>query len=67
MRPAGFPWRRCMQIGFAQLRLAPDAFWAMTPRELLAASRLGDPPLRRADFDRLAKRFSDQPEEPHDP
>jgi uncharacterized phage protein (TIGR02216 family) len=28
-----------MAFGFGVLRLAPDAFWAMSPRELAAAAR----------------------------
>lgn len=27
-----------MAFGFGELRLAPEAFWAMTPRELAAAA-----------------------------
>lgn len=33
----GFPWRRLMGLGMGALGLAPAAFWAMTPRELMAA------------------------------
>ena len=32
-----FPWAQAMRFGFGVLRLAPAAFWAMTPRELAAA------------------------------
>jgi uncharacterized phage protein (TIGR02216 family) len=42
-----------MAFGFGRLRLSPDAFWRMTPREIAAAWRLlhGD----RADApDRMA-------------
>lgn len=35
--PAPFPWREAMAFGLGALRLSPDAFWAMTPRELAAA------------------------------
>lgn len=31
-----------MYFGFGVLHLAPTAFWAMTPRELLAAAGRGD-------------------------
>lgn len=31
-----------MAAGFGLLRLSPDAFWAMTPREFAAAMRLYD-------------------------
>lgn len=36
---APFPWDEAMAFGFGVLRLCPQAFWAMTPRELAAASR----------------------------
>jgi len=32
-----FPWQAAMQVGLGVLRLPPDAFWRMTPRELAAA------------------------------
>jgi uncharacterized phage protein (TIGR02216 family) len=32
-----FPWDTAMQVGLGVLRLSPDAFWRMTPRELAAA------------------------------
>ncbi|KKB82735.1 hypothetical protein VW29_15675 [Devosia limi DSM 17137] len=34
-----FPWEAAMRFGFGVLRLAPAAFWALTPRELAAAFR----------------------------
>jgi uncharacterized phage protein (TIGR02216 family) len=52
-------------IGFAlgTLRLAPDAFWKMTPRELAlaieAVSGCGGAPLDRAGFAALIKRYPD--------
>lgn len=36
-RPRPFPWRQAMAAGLGVLRLAPEQFWAMTPRELQAA------------------------------
>jgi uncharacterized phage protein (TIGR02216 family) len=33
-----FPWADVMALGLGQLRLAPDAFWSMTLRELMAAA-----------------------------
>ena len=30
-------WPHLMRLGLGVLRLTPDAFWAMTPNELLAA------------------------------
>ncbi|KKB80518.1 hypothetical protein VW35_04090 [Devosia soli] len=35
MRP--FPWKEAMGFGLGVLRLPPDAFWRMSPRELAAA------------------------------
>lgn len=52
-----------MGFGFGMLRLAPDAFWRMTPRELAAAMEAvfgpSDAPLDRAGFDALRTRFPD--------
>nr|WP_312968876.1 rcc01693 family protein [Brucella intermedia] len=35
--PRPFPWDEAMRAGFGLLRLSPQAFWSMTPRELNAA------------------------------
>ncbi|MDJ1159025.1 phage tail assembly chaperone [Chelatococcus sp. SYSU_G07232] len=35
--PRPFPWREVMAFGLGVLRLGPDAFWRLTPRELAAA------------------------------
>ncbi len=55
-----------MGFGLGVLRLSPDAFWAMTPRELAAAMEavLGPqaPALDRAGFDELRARFPDRAE-----
>ena len=64
MNPARpFPWREAMGFAFAVLRLPPEAFWAMTPRELAAAIRFAGggqvTPPRRGDFDRLMAAFPD--------
>jgi uncharacterized phage protein (TIGR02216 family) len=52
-----------MGFGFGVLRLAPDAFWRMTPRELAAAMEVvlgpSDTPLDRAGFAALRTRFPD--------
>jgi uncharacterized phage protein (TIGR02216 family) len=54
-----------MGFGFGVLRLAPDAFWRMTPRELAQAIRAvrgpSVAPLARADLDDLLARFPDTP------
>ncbi len=61
-----FPWRRAMAIGLGLLRLPPEAFWAMTPRELAAALEGlagtvhgGDGPPTRADLEALMRGFPD--------
>ncbi|QTL05766.1 phage tail assembly chaperone [Aquabacter sp. L1I39] len=51
-----------MAAGLGLLRLAPDAFWRMTPRELAAA--MGPfvpaaPALDRAGLEDLLRRFPD--------
>jgi uncharacterized phage protein (TIGR02216 family) len=33
-----FPWRAVMAFGLGRLRWPPEAFWAATPLEILAAS-----------------------------
>lgn len=57
-----FPWEETIGFGLGILRLSPQAFWAMTPRELALAIRAvsgGTAPLRRDDFERLMQRFPD--------
>ncbi|MFD1252739.1 MULTISPECIES: rcc01693 family protein [Devosia] len=58
-----FPWTDAMRFGLGVLRLPPDAFWRMTPRELAAAwgAVVGDrgAPLGRADLDQMMERFPD--------
>jgi uncharacterized phage protein (TIGR02216 family) len=70
--PAPFPWRRAMAVGFGALRLSPESFWRMTPRELAAAieGALGDmsndasASLARDAFEALRARFPDRPAAP---
>jgi uncharacterized phage protein (TIGR02216 family) len=54
-----------MGFGLGILRLSPDAFWRMTPRELAAAMEAvlgpGAAPLDRASFAALHARFPDAP------
>jgi len=60
-----FPWPQALAIGLGVLRLSPEQFWKMTPRELAAALRglYGDAmPLDRATFDALRERFPDRSE-----
>ncbi len=65
MTSAPFPWKRAMSFGLGTLRLAPDAFWRMTPRELAAAIDAVAGPqesaLDRAAFAALRARFPDAP------
>lgn len=58
-----FPWAETMAFGLGVLRLAPQTFWAMTPRELAAAhsgakGRIGGAPDRAA-LDGLMRLFPD--------
>lgn len=46
---APFPWGEAMRFGLARLRLPPEQFWRMTPRELAVmagAGRTSDAPAR---------------------
>jgi len=55
-----------MHVGLGLLRLSPHDFWAMTPREFLAATgldRAGGGVLQRADLIGLMARFPDKKEE----
>jgi uncharacterized phage protein (TIGR02216 family) len=60
-----------MAFGFGVLRLAPEQFWRMTPRELASAVRglFGEPegPFDRAAFDNLLRRYPDQAAKPPSP
>ena len=57
-----------MGFGFGILKLSPDAFWRMTPRELAAAIGAVAPPpaapLGRVAFDALMRRFPDPHPDP---
>jgi len=58
-----FPWEEAIGFGLGVLRLSPEAFWRMTPRELAFAIRAlrggMSEPLSRASFDELMRRFPD--------
>ncbi|WP_421930112.1 rcc01693 family protein [Nitratireductor rhodophyticola] len=62
-RARPFPWSEVMGFAFGVLRLSPDGFWSMTPRELNCAleavcgSAVGVP--ARNDLDQLMERFPD--------
>jgi uncharacterized phage protein (TIGR02216 family) len=72
MKPvlAQFPWQGAMGFGLGVLRLSPDAFWRMTPRELAAAIvAVRGPiavPLARADLEGLMQKFPDRATEAAD-
>jgi uncharacterized phage protein (TIGR02216 family) len=59
-----FDWQGLMRVGLGRLRLAPDAFWAMSPAEFSAASGAASgaaaAPLGRAGLAALMARFPDQ-------
>lgn len=63
MTPAPFAWREAIGFGLGILRLSPDAFWRMTPRELAFAIEAvrgrGSAPIERSAFDALMQRFPD--------
>jgi uncharacterized phage protein (TIGR02216 family) len=58
-----FPWPRMIGFGLGILRLSPEAFWTMTPRELahaIDAVRGPAPaPLARGELAALMTRFPD--------
>lgn len=68
-RPASakpFPWADVMSIGFGLLRLSPQVFWQITPREFERAASAMRPyrtePPTRADLRRLMHAFPDAKE-----
>lgn len=54
-----------MAVGFGLLRLAPQAFWAMTPiefeRAMSVLPQAGSTPPARADLTALMRAFPDLP------
>ncbi len=63
MKPEPFPWEQAIGFGLGILRLSPDAFWRMTPRELAhalnAVSGPSAQPMDRTAFCDLMQRFPD--------
>jgi len=61
--PHAFPWREAIGFGLGTLRLPPDAFWRMTPRELAYAIAAVNgtlaPATTRASLTALMRRFPD--------
>ena len=62
MKP--FAWADVIGFGLGVLRLSPDAFWRMTPRELSyaigARCTPAAAPIGRAEFDELMRAFPDR-------
>ena len=59
-----FPWKDAIGFGLGVLKLPPESFWRMTPRELAAAihavrGRAGAA-LPREGLDDLMRRFPDE-------
>jgi uncharacterized phage protein (TIGR02216 family) len=64
VKAAPFPWEQAIGFGLGILRLSPDVFWRMTPRELAyaieAVAGTRPRPMDRDRFTDLMKRFPDQ-------
>jgi uncharacterized phage protein (TIGR02216 family) len=57
------PWARLIGFGLGVLRLSPDAFWRMTPRELayaIDAATGGTEQMDRTALSDLMNRFPDR-------
>lgn len=66
-RPTRFPFEEALGLGITCLRLSPEAFWSLSPREFFGALRmlLGETgrvetPVR-ASLEALMKRYPDHP------
>ncbi len=59
-----FPWNEAIGFGLGVLRLSPESFWRMTPRELahaiVAVRGSRQDPIDRTAFDELMVRFPDK-------
>jgi uncharacterized phage protein (TIGR02216 family) len=57
-----FPWKQAIGFALGVLRIPPEQFWRMTPRELALAIEVvtgGAAPLDRASLSDLMKRYPD--------
>jgi uncharacterized phage protein (TIGR02216 family) len=57
-----FPWKQAIGFGLGVLKLSPEQFWRMTPRELayaITAVSGRRAPLDRASFEELMRRYPD--------
>ncbi len=59
----GMDWPGLMRVGLRGLGLAPGAFWALTPNELLVMLGQGAaaPPMGRARLEELGRAYQDRP------
>ena len=56
----GLDWAAMMRAGISGLGLSPEAFWRLSPAELLLMlGETGPAPMQRSAFDALAARFPD--------
>ncbi len=58
-----FPWKAAIGFGLGVLRLSPDQFWRMTPRELAYAIEAvtgRSAPLDRERLTQLMKSYPDE-------
>ena len=58
-----FPWKQAIGFGLGVLKLSPEQFWRMTPRELayaIEAVRGGAAPINRDAMRDLMKRYPDE-------
>ncbi|MFT6774429.1 MAG: putative phage protein (TIGR02216 family) [Paracoccaceae bacterium] len=70
MKPGRIDWPGLMRVGLGALRLTPEAFWSMTPREFEAACTVlgfgaedGREAMSRSRLDALRARYPDAPVE----
>jgi uncharacterized phage protein (TIGR02216 family) len=61
-------WPGLMRVGLGALRLSPEAFWSMTPREFEAACTVlgfgkGRGAMSRSGLDALRAKYPDEPVE----
>lgn len=58
-----FPWKQAIGFALGVLRLSPQQFWSMTPRELgyaIEAATGRGPPIDRSTLTELMKEYPDE-------
>jgi uncharacterized phage protein (TIGR02216 family) len=58
-----FPWKAAIGFGLGVLKLSPEQFWRMTPRELayaIEAATGRSVPLNRTDLTALMRKYPDE-------